>query len=188
MFRDDWRTLERCVFLEWPRYRGEQTLTAMAGRVVSEAGIRDGDVVVGHSLGGMVACEITAMRALSRLVLVGSATRSEEVSRLLAVMHPLGAITPFRLAQTVASKLPGGVYEMFARSDPDFMRVACKAVFNWQGLLEDRVPVSRIHGRHDRVIPLPAGVDRVLEGGHMIPATHPRECVQFIESVLADGP
>ena len=187
MFRDHWRRLEDCILLDWPAYRGETTLQAIAQRVVNEAGIVTGDVVVGHSLGGMVGCEIAALCPLKRLILVGSAKRREEVGRLLTAMHPLAACTPFRLAQAVAARLPGNPYSMFARSDPGFLRATCRAVFEWQGLGESRVDTRRIHGRHDWVIPLPDDVDQVLDGGHLIPITHPGECVGFVRSALQAG-
>ena len=184
MYRGEWRTLEQCVFLEWPQYRGEQTLGAIAKRVVTEAGMVDGDVVVGHSLGGMVACEISALRELQQLILVSSARNPEEISALLAALHPLASVTPFRFAQLVAARLPGDLYKMFARSDPAFMRATCRAVFEWPGLRPPYPRIHRIHGRHDRVIPLPREVDRIVEGGHVIPITHPQECVDFLRSVL----
>jgi len=182
MFRGEWRTLKDCAFVDWPAYRGERTLRAVAERLIGEAGIVDRDVVVGHSLGGMVACEIAALRNLRKLILVSSAKDKREVSRLLALLHPLAAITPFRLAQRVADALPGDLYKMFARSDARFIRAACRAIFEWNGLQEGCVPVHRIHGRRDPVIPLPARVDCVVEGRHVIPITHPHDCVNSIRS------
>lgn len=58
MFAGPWRTLADAVFVDWPVYRGERTIREVARRVVEEQGIKDGDTVIGASLGGMVACEI----------------------------------------------------------------------------------------------------------------------------------
>jgi len=184
MYQDDWRALEDCTFLDWPGYAGETSLTAIATRMVSESDISDGSVVVGHSLGGMVACEIAQLRALKRLVLVGSASGKEGVSSLLATLHPLAAHTPFEFVQSMAAKLPGDLTSMFSRSDPEFIRATCKAIFSWNGLPQDGIRPKRIHGRYDLVIPLPAEVDCALNGGHMIPVSHPRKCVEFIRSIL----
>ena len=187
MYRDDWLMLEDCRFHDWPAYRGETSLHAIAGRLVSEAGVRDGDVLIGHSLGGMVACEAASLRKLRCLILLGSARRKEDVSTLLAALHPLAAITPFRLAQTVAGKLPGDLYEMFVRADADFIRASCRAIFEWEGLGDTPAPVYRIHGRHDLVIPLPDDADHIVEGGHMIPMTHARDCVKRVRRCIAES-
>jgi len=183
MFRNEWRSIKDCRFLDWPDYRGERSLREIAERVVVEIGINDGDVVIGHSLGGMVACEIAGIRELRHFVLINSAQHHSEVSSLLAALHPLAAFTPFRLAQATVRRLPGDLYQMFVRSNPDFIRATCKAIFEWEGLDEKRIRPKRIHGTWDRIIPIPAEVDLALEGGHLIPVTHARECVNFIRSL-----
>ena len=184
MFRDEWRGLESAVFLNWPRYQGEASLTELARRIVDENRISDGSVVVGHSLGGMVSCEIARIRKLRQLILVGSASRKEGVSHLLAALHPLAAHSPIEFVQSLMARLPGDIAGMFSRSDPAFVRAACKAIFEWEGLQPDVIRPKRIHGRHDRVIPPPPDTDSILDGGHMIPVTHATECVKFIRSVL----
>lgn len=184
MYRGEWRALENCTFLDWPDYRGETTLTAIAQRIVDGAGVRDGDAVVGHSLGGMVACEIARSRKLSRLILMGSATRKEEISSVLALLHPLADYTPFEFLQKAAARLPGELAEMFSRSQADFLRATCLAIFRWEGLDAGTAQPYRIHGKSDRVIPCPRQhVHCVLEGGHMIPVTHATDCVNFIRSL-----
>jgi pimeloyl-ACP methyl ester carboxylesterase len=184
MYQDEWRTLEDSRFLDWPGYQGETSLTAIARRLVEEQDIRDGSVVVGHSLGGMVSCEIAQLRTLKALILIGSASCKEGVSNLLAMLHPLAPYTPFEFMQAVARMLPGEVTAMFGRSDPEFIRAACKAIFKWKGLPPAGIRPRRIHGRFDVVIPPPAQVDCALNGGHMIPVTHARDCVAFVRAAL----
>jgi pimeloyl-ACP methyl ester carboxylesterase len=180
MYPGVWRKLERAEFLEWPRYAGERSIREIAERVSREAGVADGDVVIGSSLGGIVACEIAKLRKLSSLVLVGSATRKEEVSALLRVFSPLIGLAPLEFIQRAAGKMPGELMQMFEASQADFIRAMCAAIFEWDGLGEDVITPLRVHGRSDRVIPLPSEVDLVLEGGHLIAMTHAEECVRFL--------
>lgn len=187
IYRDEWRALENCAFHNWPSYQGEESLTTIAQRIVDEARVSDGDVVAGHSLGGMVACEIAQLRKLSGLVLISSASRREEISGLLATLHPLAAFTPFEFIQALAGKLPGELTRMFCRSDPEFIRATCAAIFKWEGLKAGSIRPARIHGRHDLVIPLPDGVDCVVDGGHMLPITHAKKCVDFLKAILLDS-
>ena len=58
----------------------------------------------------------------------------------------------------------------------------CKAIFQWQGLEPVSVPVFRIHGRKDLVIPPPPKVDLLLDGGHLVSMSHARECIDFISN------
>jgi hypothetical protein len=71
---------------------------------------------------------------------------------------------------------------MFGRSQAPFIRAACNAIFDWQGLDESRIAPVRIHGKRDHVIPLPAKVDLVLDGGHLIVMSHADECVGYLKS------
>ena len=50
-----WQTLPEACFLDWPEYQGEQTISAIADRVIAEARIREGDTLIGSSLGGYYA-------------------------------------------------------------------------------------------------------------------------------------
>ena len=69
---------------------------------------------------------------------------------------------------------------MFSDSQAAFIRAMCRAIFSWDGLEEVPVNLLRIHGRLDRVIPLPQGIRHVLNGGHLIAMTHLQECVNII--------
>ena len=142
--------------------------------------INDGDVLIGASLGGMVACEITKIRNISRLYLIGSAVRKEEISTLLSALHPLAQIAPLDWLRILAGKLPMELAQMFASAEPAFVRAMCVAIFNWEGLGPSTTKVIRLHGRHDFVIPPPQTVDLLIDGGHLISMSHAAECAAFI--------
>lgn len=184
MFRNEWRTLENTVFLNWPQYNGERTLNEIARRVVEENRISDGAVVVGHSLGGMVGCEIAKLKRLKTLVLVSSATRKEEVSKMAKLLHRLAPVTPLGAIQKMATWVTSDTARMFSRSDPDFIRASADAIFEWEGADDSRTPIKRIHGTWDVVITCPSEVDLPLKGGHLVPKTHAAACVEFIRSLV----
>ena len=144
--------------------------------------IRDGDVLVGASLGGMVACEITEIRRIESLYLVGSAVRKEEVSKLLAAVHPLARVAPIHWLRISAEKIPTEFAQMFADLEASFVRAMCEAIFAWEGFRPNRTRVFRIHGRHDLVIPLPEQADLVLDGGHLISISHAKQCAAFVKT------
>jgi pimeloyl-ACP methyl ester carboxylesterase len=186
MFPGSWRSLPGCAFIDWPQYSGEASIASLALRVADEANIQDGSVLVGSSLGGIVACEIARIRQVGRLFLVGSAKRKEEVSTVLGLLHPLLRLAPIEFVQRAAAKFPGDFAQMFSQGQAPLIRAMCAAIFDWEGLDESRVKTFRIHGRFDRVIPLPRDADLVLDGGHLIAMSHSRECADFIRENL-DG-
>lgn len=184
MYPGPWRSLPGATFLDWPAYKGEDSIQAMAWRVAEEGRIPDGAVLIGASLGGMVACEIARIRRIHQLFLVGSAKNCLEVSGVLNRLHPLIEYTPLEFFQSCAARLPSEVTQMFGGSDAAFIRAMCHAVFKWPGLDESLPKPFRIHGRFDRVIPLPRDVGLVVEGGHLISMTHAQQCVDFVQAHL----
>ena len=144
--------------------------------------IRDGDSLVGSSLGGMVACEIAKIRKIKTLYLVGSATRKEEVSTLLAILHPLAQVAPFDWLRFSAGKVPNELAQMFADTESSFVRAMCAAIFKWEGLGTSATKVYRLHGKHDLVVPPPIKADLLLDGGHLISITHAKQCVDYIRA------
>ena len=180
MFPAPWSKLPDFVAHDWPPYNGEQTLAEIARHACDALEIQDGDVLVGASLGGMVACEAAKIRKLRALFLVGSATSKDEVSQFLAILHPLANLAPIEWLQFSAGKIPGDLAQMFANADGSFVRSMCGAVFKWNGLGPVSVPHYRIHGRRDLIIPPPARTDLLLDGGHLISVTHATECAEFV--------
>ena len=77
-----WQSLANTHFLDWPDYRGEVSIASVADRVVEQAAIPDGAIVIGSSLGGIVACEIARKRDLKALVLIGSAVEKSRANWL----------------------------------------------------------------------------------------------------------
>ena len=184
IFPDPWSTLPGFIAHDWPRHRGERTLSEVARRVAEVYAIRDGDSIIGTSLGGMIACEVAKIRRLRRVFLVGSATHKTQISRMLTWLHPVAGIVPFRLLQIGARRLPNLPAQMFGAVEASFVRVMCAAIFRWDGLGDLTVPCVRIHGRRDWVIPPPTGVEHLLDGGHLIAISHARECAALVRGYL----
>ncbi|RXK56443.1 alpha/beta hydrolase [Oleiharenicola lentus] len=187
MYPAPWDTLPDCSFLNWPDYSGEQSLSEIAESVVRRHSIEEGAWLAGSSLGGMVATEIAMMVPLRGIILIGSARSPDEVSTLLRAVSPLIDLAPLPFIQQLAGKAPMDLMQMFKDSDPDFIRAMCRAIVNWKGI-EKYVPIHRIHGRHDLVIPLPKHVEHVIDGGHLIAMTHAADCVTAVKNLLSSNP
>ncbi len=183
MYTNDWLALDDYAFLNWPRgFRGD-TIPLLAAHFIEEHSITSSDSIVGTSLGGMVACEIANQIATEKVVLISSALKPEEVSQFLESIHPLIDFTPIEFLKRLAKIVPSELAHLFVEADAALIRRMCRAVFNWEGH-QSEAHVFRIHGRRDRVIPMPMQVDRVVDGGHMIAMTHASECVRATESFL----
>ena len=187
MYPAPWSDLPGFVAHDWVRHSGEKSLAEVARAMCTARNIRDGDVLVGSSLGGMVACEITKLRSIPALYLIGSATSKEDIGGLLAALHPLARVAPLDLVRLAAGKIPIELVQMFTAVEGSFVRAMCAAIFEWDGLGASPTRVYRIHGKHDLVIPPRGRVDLLLDGGHLLALTHAPQCVDFIRARLAPG-
>jgi pimeloyl-ACP methyl ester carboxylesterase len=185
MYPEPWGELSGFLAHDWMRHRGERTLEEVATSACDAFDIQDGDSLVGTSLGGMVACEITRLRRISSVFLVGSAVNKKEISGLLEFLHPCMRMVPLGFLHTMAGRIPSELCHMFAHNDPEFIRSMSAAVFEWRGLNSTSTRIYRLHGKRDRIIPAPQNVDLLLDGGHLISMTHPRECVEFLRYRLS---
>ncbi len=183
MYGEPWRKAFDGHFHNWPKWRCEASFTDIANRIIEEHRIESGDRVIGTSLGGIIACEIANLIDLERIILIGSARRKEEVNRVLSILHPLIDLAPIPFIQMSSGKLPSDLAGMFTHSDPEFIRNMSKAIFTWEGL-QSEVPVLRIHGTKDLVIPNTQETNHEIDGGHLIVMTHPLECIKAIRSEI----
>lgn len=186
MFTGSWRNLPDAVFVNWPPHTGEHTLAEIAQKIVTTHGITEGAVVIGTSLGGMVACEIARILHLRRLILIGSATHPSEINALLTSLQPLHRVAPVSWLQWSAGSVPGEIARSFSQSETAFIRSAIDAILKWDGLDPSLPRPLRIHGRHDVIIPPPPDADLLVEGGHLIAMSHARLCCDFITESLSN--
>jgi len=131
MYSGPWRELFNMKFLDWPKYRGEKTLSKIAESVINEYNISRYDTVAGSSLGGMVALEIADILKIESVILFGSAVTKDEINPFLRLLSPLSDITPIKFIQAIAGKYPKEVLSMFSTTDTDFIRSMCKAAAVW---------------------------------------------------------
>jgi pimeloyl-ACP methyl ester carboxylesterase len=184
MYQPPWDELPNATAVDWPSHKGETTIADLADRLIGHFSIQSSDLIVGSSLGGIVALEVHRKLKLRRIFLVGSAVTREEINGILMALAPMARLTPIRLIQHLAGKVNSLVSRMFQETDADFIQAMCIAVYLWKGYSGDLEAVTRIHGERDSIIPYPEDAHIIPGGGHLIAMTHPDECVRFIRKQL----
>lgn len=180
MYGEEWRALEDTVFPDWPEYRGETTLEAIARRVIEENDIQPSDSVGGSSLGGMVACEIAMIQHNPELILISSATDPKAVNVLLRCLRPTAHLIPAFLVRAFTALRNSLLFQMFRASEIDFVRATCYAIPGWQGYTGGAQRLLRVHGQRDPVIFHADDARLIPKGGHLITMNRAAECVDII--------
>jgi len=191
MYGAEFRKIDGLTLVDWPEYANEKTLSEVAEKVIRKYQIREGDIVGGSSLGGMVAAEISKYVTLKKIFLIGSSLLPENMNPLLRRASLSVDDAPVQKLQKIAKSAAifslghtKNVLEMFSNADGLFMKAMCRAICEWEGCPAPQCSVCKIHGKKDRII-FPEKDSAIVEkAGHMIAMTHEIPVVKFIRNHL----
>ncbi len=184
MYSGPWYEIDNAHFIDWPPYHQETSIVDLANRLIVEYKINQDDIIIGSSMGGIVGLEIANIIRVKRIILIGSAVSSNELSFLSKALMPLSRKSIVKISQFISSLSKDLIQQMYSKSDPDFIVSMSKAILNWQGYKGDRNIFARIHGKKDHFIKCPDNCEIIDKGGHLIAMSHSRECVDFIKKQL----
>ena len=184
MYGPEWQALLPCGlrFIDWPQDYIPKSIVDLADHCAQQSGDKE-TVVIGSSMGGMVALEYARLKGVTHVVLLGSTTSSSEINAFLKALGPLVAITPMRLCTALAGKGGHLLSHMFADQNPDFIRTMVQHCLAWH--FTGQLQTLKIHGRSDRVIQAKQA-DCWLDAGHLVAMSHPEACLQAIQAWMAD--
>lgn len=151
--------------------------------------------LVGVSFGGVLALEVAQLRPLARVVLISSFVHPRELPWLGRVARATGIyrLLPPQLLPRIPrlAKWFFGVkstrdYQLLRQilqdTDPNFTRWALARLLQWPGRPE--VPIIRVHGIDDRLLPHGAALSQYcLPGGHLIIISRAAEISRILTAV-----
>lgn len=184
------------VKLDWPAFEDDDTLARIAERLLPRVSPDGPHVLVGVSMGGMVAQELALLTKPVKVVLISSWTGPEEWPPFVKVSAKLGlyrtirdwsmrAVWPLkRLVDRRESSVDELLWDMACQQTARQLRNGTGAILRWKGS-RWKGPVVRIHGDKDIVTPLRFPVDHLVKGGqHVMVLTRPREVSRLLAGAL----
>ncbi len=183
----------RSVDFPVPRV-AEMSMKEYAEQFIAHHGIVPGDTLVGMSLGGMLACEISKALEIRQLVLISSGTRKEHINPLLRKLGFLGPRIPFAWLQKLppppASRFRQRLISMFRQVDPAFLNWACTVAPIWEGM-ENHPNLIQIHGDLDPIFPLTYQQERIhfrlRKATHLAVLERQKDINQILCELLIDA-
>ncbi len=180
-----------CARLPWS---WGESLPEYAARLVHAYNPHGPCVLVGMSMGGMLAQEMAPLLDARAVVLVATARGRQGMHASRALLRALAVLTPTPLAwvlhrgATRAFRFGARrgwcqpLVELEAWRSRDLLR-AIRAVLRWRGAPPTHVPIVHIHGKRDAVLKCPdpdthdpqADGELVLidDAGHLVSLSHP---------------
>ena len=184
------------VALDWPAFAPGCTLADIAMEMSKAVQKGEPHILVGVSMGGMVAQELAAMTNPKKVVLISSWTGPREWSLLARAgssFQLYRSITHFTMWATWPVKRILGqrdratdrlLWEMACKESARKIRIGTGAILRWTGS-PWKGPLVRIHGDNDSVVPMRFPVDHVVRGGaHIMVLTRAEEVSQALRAAL----
>ena len=170
------------VYVEWIDPVKTDTLTTYAQKLIDKYHIVPGSIVIGNSLGGMLAMEIAKKIELNKTILISSIKTVKEAPLYfkffrLTRLHRLIPIRKLGSLEFVIEYAFGGMSEsnqqlfadMLKKTSPLFMKWAIDAILHWDN---QTIPANVYHltGDRDKVFSHKRikGADIVKGGTHVM--------------------
>jgi len=174
-------------------------MNAFARRMAAEIDTTENFALLGVSLGGMLAMEMSSFINPDQIILISSAKNENEIPAMYKVFRkvPINKIIGGRFLK-FCTVLFQPVYEplgkedqilwrsMIKEKDPKFMRRATDCIVNWEGNSYKDLEVLHIHGSKDRTLPIKnVGEHYCIEDGtHIMTLTEAKQISEVINGYL----
>lgn len=169
------------VYLKWIKPEPNEALEHYALRLSEKIEDKEPYVLIGLSLGGMLAVEISKKKHPLATILISSVATSSELPGWYRWAGQVGLhkLLPAGLYKTASflkryfttesSESKKLVQQLIRESDPEFIRWGVNAIVGWKN---EEVPdaVYRIHGTKDEILPLKVqeGIQAIPGGKHLM--------------------
>lgn len=186
------------IHVAWIEPGKKESLPDYCRRLVEKYDIRDNDILVGLSFGGLVAVEINRIVKPSLTILISSASTRDELPALYRIAGKTGLYhlipksvlgKPGRLKYYLFSLKKPEQRKLFDEivrgSDTDFVQWAIRQVVCWNN--EVRPPrLFKLHGTADRIMPLhKPSTDFIIPGGsHFLTWENAAEVSDIMDRLL----
>ncbi|MBA3648556.1 MAG: alpha/beta hydrolase [Chitinophagales bacterium] len=184
--------------LEFTEPLKNESLTAYCKRIVHEISGNKEIVLIGVSLGGIIAQELSKLIDVKKIILISSikSSNGKPWYYLIAKIFPFYRVIPdslFKWLCAILSPLFGTktkedrlLYQQMLRSSTaNFLKWGVKAVLNWEQ--QDTIPNTvLIHGNKDHIFPVRfVKPDHLIEGGqHFMIVQKPAEIMEIVNKIL----
>jgi pimeloyl-ACP methyl ester carboxylesterase len=189
------------VYLDWNKPQPDESLENYADRLAEKINTDEPFVLIGTSLGGIMATEIALKYNPLAVIIIGSVPVISQLPGYfrLAEKLKLYKIFPgsfYKFSASVKHHLTREdpddkkiIIRMISETDPTFIKWGIQAVLKWRNR---RIPKSlyHIHGTRDEVFPygFTSPTHTISKGDHVIVITRHEEINKILAEILSANP
>ncbi|GAC1551030.1 MAG: hypothetical protein NVS3B13_04910 [Mucilaginibacter sp.] len=186
------------ICVDWIEPNKTDTLSTYAQKLIHQYHITPKSVVIGNSLGGMIAVEIAKIIPLARVILISSIKTTDEEPRYFTFYRsvPFYKILPGKLFTSMGFMLKpllgkmneGDAWlfsDMLKNSSPKFLKWGMRAALAWDNKI---IPPNLYHitGDDDRIFPVKRikNATIVKGGSHSMIFNKAKEINKLLKTIL----
>lgn len=189
----------KLVYITLPVPTAGQSMKAYAREIARQIDTSEKFMLIGVSLGGMIACELASITNPQKVILISSARSNREIPKLYRFQGRTGInkLVPGWIIKYCAAMLQG-IYEpdswknrkyfraMLMKKPAIYYKRTVDMIVNWDRR-DSNPDIVHIHGTGDRTLPYKlVNAHHAIEGGsHMMVYTRANEVSKILREVLA---
>jgi pimeloyl-ACP methyl ester carboxylesterase len=185
------------VYLEWIKPFSNETLSDYACRLAENINVKEAFILIGTSLGGIVATEIALKYQPLAVIIIGSVPVDSQLPGYFRIagalkIHKLIPGSLFKISANLKHYFSGEnaedrkvIIQMISETDGRFIRWGINAVLNWKNRELPKF-LYHIHGTRDEMFPysLTAPTHTISKGDHSIVINRAGEVNRIIREIL----
>jgi pimeloyl-ACP methyl ester carboxylesterase len=188
------------IFINLPLPQKGDNMQNYARKIIPQIDTTMPFVLIGVSLGGMVAAELNDLLHPLQTIIISSAKNRNELPSRYKFMHTLpiyrlfpaflikaGSFLLQPLVEPDRRKEKALFKSMLRNKDKMFLKRSIPLIVNWQKKTNDRKPLIHIHGTKDHTLPIKyITANSIIKGGsHMMVLTQAALISDEINKVLS---
>jgi len=188
-------------FIDWIKPYINETLPNYAHRLAEAINIDEPFILIGTSLGGIIATEIALKYQSGATIIIGSIPVSAQLPGYFRIagtfkfhkivpgsFYKISAILKHYLSKENAEDRKI-IIKMISETESSFIRWGINAVLNWENNQLPK-PLYHIHGTRDEMFPysLTSPTHTIPKGDHTIVINRAKEVNRIISEILNDIP
>ncbi len=187
------------INITWITPKKEESLKEYALRLTDQINHKEPFVLVGLSMGGMLASEIAKIYPPLLTILISSVPASSHLPAYYKYVNrfklyrlvPTSLLKSISVAKRIFStethQAKKVLVEVIRDSDPVFIRWAVQAILEWRNETIPH-PMKHIHGTKDGILPIKntTASHTIPDGTHLMLMSRVKELNQFFKEVLEE--
>lgn len=186
----------KAVHISWIKPIPSESLAEYALRLSENIDHHQPFILVGLSLGGMIASEIAKIYTPEKIILISSVPEPAHMPAFYRIagkirLHKIVPVSAFKSAsllkqfftpESEADKIY--LRQAIREGDPDFIRWAIHAIVTWKG--NSSVDCTHIHGSDDHLLPVryTRPTHLIKGGGHMMVLNRADEINKILQEIF----